>query len=238
METVMVTGASRGLGLELVRQSLENDRRVVAASRRSSAELDLLRSAHAERIIPLTLDPGDAESIVAARRSLEGMVDAIHVLINNAGIYSKHSAYWNPDATLFDTVTQDELVDVFRINAAGPMLVTQHFLNLLRASRRGRILNLTSRLGSVSVRTSGGDYAYSASKAALNIMTRSLAAELAPEGIVAIVITPGWVRTEMGGRGAKLTPEESARGILDVAARLTPKDAGRFVDYQGKDQPW
>lgn len=238
METVMVTGASRGLGLEFVRQSLAHDRRVIAASRRSSPELDMLRSAHADRLVPLTLDPGDVESIVAARRSLEGRVDAIHVLINNAGIYSKHSTYWNPDATLFDTVTQDELVDVFRINAAGPMLVTQHFLNLLRASRRGRILNLTSRLGSVSVRRSGGDYAYSASKAALNIMTRSLAAELAPEGIVAIVITPGWVRTEMGGRGAKLTPEESVRGILDVAARLTPKDAGRFVDYQGKDQPW
>jgi NAD(P)-dependent dehydrogenase (short-subunit alcohol dehydrogenase family) len=118
------------------------------------------------------------------------------------------------------------------------MLVIQHFLNLLRHSRRGRILNLSSLLGSVSVRTSPGDYAYSASKAALNIMTRALAAELAPDGIVAIVITPGWVRTEMGGRAAPLTPRESAEGILDVAGRLTPRDAGRFIDYQGEEQPW
>ena len=238
VETVMVTGASRGLGLELVRQCLERGRRVIAASRRSSPELDGLGARHPDWFIPLELDPGSEQSIVRARQSLEGRVDALHLLINNAGIYSKWSANWNADATLFDTVTGDELLDVYRINTVGPMLVTQHFLNLLRHSRRGRILNLTSLLGSVSVRTSPGDYAYAGSKAALNIMTRALAAELLPDGIIAIVITPGWVRTEMGGRAAPLTVRESAEGILEVAGRLTPRDAGRFVDYQGEEQPW
>jgi|SRR5687768_7425073 len=238
VETVMVTGASRGIGLELVRQSLERGRRVIAASRQSSPELDEVGAAHTDHFVPLRMDPGNEDSIIDARNSLDGHVDVLHLLINNAGIYSKWSANWNAEATQFDTVTRDELMDVYRINAVGPMLVIQHFLNLLRHSRRGRILNLSSLLGSVSVRTSPGDYAYSASKAALNIMTRALAAELAPDGIVAIAITPGWVRTEMGGHAAPLTPRESARGILDVAGRLTPRDAGRFVDYQGKEQPW
>ena len=238
VETVMVTGSSRGIGLELVRQSLERGRRVIAASRASSPELDAVGAAHRDRFILVRMDPGDEESIISARKSLEGRVDVLHLLINNAGVYSKWSENWNADATLFDTVTRDELMDVYRINAVGPMLVIQHFLNLLRHSRRGRILNLSSLLGSVSVRTSPGDYAYSASKAALNIMTRALAAELTPDGIVAIVITPGWVRTEMGGRAAPLTPRESAEGILDVAGRLTPRDAGRFIDYQGEEQPW
>jgi NAD(P)-dependent dehydrogenase (short-subunit alcohol dehydrogenase family) len=126
---------------------------------------------------------------------------------------------------------------VYRITAGGPVLVVRHYLDLLAAGR-ARVLNLSSLVGSVSHKTGPGDYAYAGSKAALNIMTRTLAAELAPKGIIPIAITPGWVRTEMGGARASLTPEESVRGMLQVAARLTPRDAGHFVDYQGETQPW
>jgi NAD(P)-dependent dehydrogenase (short-subunit alcohol dehydrogenase family) len=238
METVLVTGASAGIGLEIARQVVARGDRVVAASRQGSPALRRLATGSPDQVIELGLDPGSQESVIAARAALDGQVDAIDILINNAGVYSRWSRHWDPDATLFDTVTQEELLDVFRINAAGPMLVIEHFLNLLRAAVAGRILNVSSRVGSVSAKTSGGDYAYAASKAALNIMTRALAAELAPEGITAVAITPGWVRTEMGGRTATLSPEESVRGILAVAAKLTPKDAGRFVDYLGEDQPW
>ena len=234
----MVTGASGGIGLEIVRQAAGRGDRVIAASRQGSPALRKVAGAHPDRVLELTLDPGSQESVIAARAKLDRRVEAIDILINNAGVYSRWSRHWDPDATLFDTVTQEELVDTFRINAAGPMLVIEHFLNLVRASRRGRILNVSSLVGSVSRKTSGGDYAYAASKAALNIMTRALAAELAPEGITAIAITPGWVRTEMGGSEAALSPAESVRGILSVAARLTPKDAGRFLDYQGEEQPW
>ncbi len=234
----MVTGASAGIGLEIVRQAAARGDRVIAASRQGSPALRKLAGAHPDRVLELTLDPGSQESVIAARADLDGRVEAIDILINNAGVYSRWSRHWDPDATLFDTVTQEELVDTFRINAAGPMLVIEHFLNLVRASRRGRILNLSSLVGSVSQKTSGGDYAYAASKAALNIMTRALAAELAPEGITVIALTPGWGRTEMGGSEATLSPAESVRGILSVAARLTPKDAGRFLDYQGEEQPW
>ena len=238
METVMVTGASRGIGLELARQALARGDRVVATTRQPAPGVDALAAQHGERLVQLTLDVGSVESIIDAHAALEGVVDRIDILVNSAGAYSHQSEHWDPDATLFDTVTQEELLEVFRINAAGPMLVTQHFLNLVRASVRGRIVNLTSLVGSVSSKTGGGDYAYAASKAALNIMTRALAAELVPEGIVALVMTPGWVRTRMGGPTATLSPEESVRGLLRTIGRLTTRDAGTFIDYQGKQQPW
>jgi NAD(P)-dependent dehydrogenase (short-subunit alcohol dehydrogenase family) len=238
VETVMVTGASAGIGLEIARQVVARGDRVVAASRQGSPALRRLAAKSPDQVVELTLDPGNQDSVIAARAAIEGRVAAIDILINNAGVYSRWSRHWDPDATLFDTVTQEELLEAFRINAAGPMLVIEHFLNLVRAARAGRILNVSSLVGSVSSKTSGGDYAYAASKAALNIMTRALAAELRPEEIAVVAITPGWVRTEMGGSAASLSPEESVRGMLAVAAKLTPKDGGRFLDYRGEDQPW
>ena len=98
--------------------------RVIAASRQGSEALRALASVHRDRLLTLELDPGSEESIVRARRQLGDRVEALDLLFNNAGVYSKWSLHWDPDATVFDTVTQDELVDVFRINAAGPMIVT------------------------------------------------------------------------------------------------------------------
>jgi len=235
--TTLVTDASTGIELELVRQCVARGDRVVAATRRPSDALSALAGRHADRILIITLDVGDEQSIIASRRALDGRVDAIALFVNNAGLYSHQSRHWDPAATPLSTVTSAELLDVFRINAAGPILMVRHYLDLLEAGH-ARVLNLSSLVGSVSHKTGPGDYAYAASKAALNIMTRTLAAELAPRGIIPIAITPGWVRTEMGGSRASLTPEESVSGMLEVAARLTPRDAGRFVDYQGETQPW
>ncbi len=235
--TALITGAGRGLGLEFVRQCLARGDRVVAATRHRSDALAELADAAGDRLLQLTLDVGDEAAIIGARRELEGRVPSLELLINNAGMYSHQSRHWDPDATHLNTVTQSELMDVFRVNAAGPVVMVRHFRDLLERGC-GRILNISSRIGAVSEKTGGGDYAYAASKAALNIMTRALAAELAPAGIVAIAITPGWVRTEMGGARAALAPEESVRGMLAVAAGLRAGDTGRFVDYQGEPQPW
>ena len=236
MRTTMVTGASRGIGLELVRQSLERGDRVVAVTRSAAPPLDALVRAHGDRLVHVIADLGDEAAIIRSRAEVAGRVDGIDLLVNNAGLYSTRVRSWNPDATRLDTVTQQELVEIFRVNAAGPIVLVRHYLDLLR--RGSRILNISSLSGSVGAKTSAGDYAYSASKAALNIMTRALAAELAPRGIIVIAITPAWVRTEMGGADASLGPEESVRGMLAVADRLTAADAGRFVDYAGEDQPW
>ena len=237
LTTTLVTGASAGIGLEFVRQCSARGDRVVAATRRPSDALTAVAAGHPDRILVTTLDVGDEQSIMESRRALDGRVDALTLLVNNAGLYSHQSRHWDPAATPLATVTSAELLDVFRINAAGPILMVRHYLDLLEAGH-ARVLNLSSLVGLVSHKTGPGDYAYAASKAALNIMTRALAAELAPKGIIPIAITPGWVRTEMGGARASLTAAESVRGMLEVAAHLTPRDAGRFVDYQGEPQPW
>jgi len=237
MPATLITGASAGLGLEFVRQCLDRGDQVIAATRHGSAELAALGERFGPRLIELPLDAGDEASIISSRRQVADRVGAIALLVNNAGLYSHQSRSWNPAATPLSTVSSAELLDVFRVNAAGPILMVRHYLELLVAGR-ARILNLSSLVGSVSHKTGPGDYAYAASKAALNIMTRALAAELAPQGVIPIAITPGWVRTAMGGAGATLTPAESVRGMLEVAAGLSARDAGRFVDYQGEPQPW
>ena len=234
--TAMVTGASRGLGLELARQLLERGDTVVATTRSPAPRLAELGAAHGSRFVHVVADLADEDSIARSRGDVAARVDGLDLLVNNAGMYSTRVQSWSPEATRLETVTQAELMEVFRVNAAGPIVLVRHYLDLLRPG--ARVLNVSSLSGSVGAKTSAGDYAYSASKAALNIMTRALAAELAPRKIVVVAITPGWVRTEMGGAHAALAPEVSVRGMLDVAASLTAADAGRFLDYQGEDQPW
>jgi len=237
MDTVFITGASRGIGRELVRQCVARGDRVVATAR-SPESLASLRKEFGRGITALRCDVRDDASIEACRAELAGTTGAIDLLVNAAGIYSLLSDHWDASATGFSTLSRDELATVFDVNATGAMLVIKAMLDLLRGAARPRVLNLSSLMGSVSVRTSGGDYAYAASKAALNIMTRSFAAEYRAAGIVAVAITPGWVRTDMGGARAALSPEESVRGLLTIADRLTLADSGSFINYEGVPQPW
>lgn len=237
MGVVFVTGASRGIGHEVVRQCAARGDRVAAAAR-SERSLEALAREFGDAVVPLHCDVSDDASILEARRQIEQHTDRIDLLVNSAGLYSLHADHWDPLATSFDTLSRAELNTVFDVNASGAMLVIKAMLPLLRRSDRPRILNLTSLMGSVSARTSPGDYAYAASKAALNIMTRSFAAEFHAEGIIAVAITPGWVRTDMGGAGAALSPEESVRGLLATADQLTLAQSGTFIDYAGVTQPW
>jgi NAD(P)-dependent dehydrogenase (short-subunit alcohol dehydrogenase family) len=237
VETIFITGASRGIGRELVRQCVARGDRVIATARREEA-VEELRKEFGPQVLALRCDVSDDASIADARRRLDGSVSSLDLLFNCAGLYSLHSDHWDPAATRFDTVSRRELETVFDVNAAGPMLVLKALLDLLHRSARPRVLNLSSLLGSVGARDSAGDYAYAASKAALNIMTRAVAAEFRDDRLIAVAITPGWVHTEMGGASAALSPEESVRGLLAVADRLTIRDSGTFMDYEGVPQPW
>lgn len=131
-----------------------------------------------------------------------------------------------------------DLEEALRVNAVGPTAVTQAVLSNLRAGRRRIIVNLSSGLGSISGNESGGWIAYRVSKAASNQLTRTMAAELKNEGFICIAMSPGWVKTDMGGPGASLSPEDSVAAMLEVMDRLTPSDTGRFLDHRGKEIPW
>lgn len=223
-QTVLVTGANRGLGLEFVRQLQARGDAVLATARdpRSATEL-ADTGARVE-----ALDVGDAASICAFARTLGDQ--AVDLLINNAGMGVGGKVFADEDF--------DEVETFFRVNSLGPMRLTQALLPNLRAGSGKTIAELTSKMGSIEDNTSGGAYGYRASKAALNMLNKSMAIDLRREGFTCVVLHPGWVATDMGGSAAPLSADESVRGMLGVIDRLKPSDSGRFFDYSGAEVPW
>lgn len=235
MQRILITGANRGLGLELTRQYLERGDQVLAASRQPDAarELQALRRQYPERLILLTLDVTDDASIAAAAQAAAQAVDGLDVLVNNAGVYQPGG-----QAQALSQLSAVAAVETFRINAVGPLLVSQALLPLLRASGKARIVSISSGLGSLTWKASGDPYHYSASKAALNMYMRSLAAEVGHQGILSVVVDPGWMRTGMGGDHATQEPADSARGIIRLAEQLHAEENGSFVTWQNQPVPW
>ena len=200
--TWLVTGANRGLGLEFARQLAGRGDRVIATARRPGDARDLARL----DVRVETLDVSDASSITTLARSLDGV--PIDVLVLNAAI-------GGPDGGIA-TLRMEDVARAFAVNSIGPLAVTQALLPNLRAGRRRCIAGLSSGLGSISRNTDGGWYAYRASKTALNQLVRTLAEELGREDFICVVVCPGWVRTDMGGPEAPITPEESVSALLRV----------------------
>ncbi len=233
MERVLITGANRGIGLELVRQYSEREAtRVFAATRQpeTAAELQALAQSRPDRVTVVQLEVTDEASIAAAVQAVQQQVAGLEVLINNAAI--------NPDEGTSDLSALDaeQIMQVLRVNVLAPVLVASGFAGLLKAGERPRLINISSGAGSLTRRTSGGSYAYSTSKAGVNMMTRNLAADLKP--VICIALDPGWVRTDMGGPNAHLAPHESIQGILQVVDQLTAEDNGSYRNYNGETLPW
>ena len=221
---VLITGANRGLGHEFARQFKAAGATVIGTARRPHEADDLkMLGVRVEQ-----LDVTDAESVARLGESIgEGAID---ILINNAGIGGR--------ALSIEKLDIDDMEDFFQVNCLGPMRVTQALLPALRRGQRKLIVNITSRLGSIELNTRGGYYGYRESKAALNMFNRTLARELAPDGFTCIVMSPGWVRTRLGGPGARLSPEQSIAGMMGVIKGLTTEDSGKFLDYRGRAVPW
>jgi NAD(P)-dependent dehydrogenase (short-subunit alcohol dehydrogenase family) len=236
-----VTGASRGLGLEFVRQLGARGDRVFAACRRpaSATALGKLAAADPARIEVVELDVADEGSIARCARAVEGAVPALDLLVNAAGVYSARGSA-DPDRAgeRLGRLLMDPALDVLRTNAVGALLVTQALFSLLRAARGARVVSLSSGYGSVSANTGSFPYYYAASKAALNMFMRSLAGDAAPAGVTVVLLDPGWVRTDMGGPHAPITAERSVADMLGVIERLGPADNGRFLDRHGAPKPW
>ena len=223
-QTVLITGANRGIGLEYARQFSARGYTVIGTARDLADAKEL--SAVARRVEQL--DVTDAASVAALARRLDGV--AIDILVNNAGVFDRR------DSTV-DKVDFAVMENTFAVNTLGPLRVVQALLPNLRQGKRKTIVNMSSQLGSIG-NSSGGWYAYRASKAALNQVNKSLAVELGPNGFICVVLHPGWVRTDMGGSGATYSPEESVSGLIAVIEKLQPADNGRFYDFKGNAIPW
>lgn len=217
MPTVLVTGANRGLGLEFVRQYRADGWEVIATARQSSPELDGL-GVRVER-----LDMGDQDALA---RFSPG-VDRLDLLIANAGTYGPRDAESADEAR--------EWLDTFMVNTVAPYLLAKAVLPQVRAAG-GKLIAVSTRMGSIADNSSGGFLAYRSSKTALNMAWRTLA--LAERDLTSVVLHPGWVQTRMGGTNAPVTPEESIGGMRRVIEGLSPKDSGEFFDHQGQRVPW
>ena len=239
MKNILITGANRGLGLELTRQYLERGDTVFAAARQPDSATDLhqLQSQYATQLHFVQLDVTDEASIEAARQTVTGLTSQLDVLVNNAGIFPGAGPE-DPAKQHLGGLTAANAITFLKVNAVGPLLVAQAFLELLKAANKARIVSLSSGQGSLTWKASSEPYHYSASKAALNMYMRALAAEVGIYGVISILVDPGWVQTGMGGSTAALPPAESARGIIRLAEQLHAEENGSFVTWQGQPVPW
>jgi NAD(P)-dependent dehydrogenase (short-subunit alcohol dehydrogenase family) len=235
---ILITGANRGLGLEFTRQYLARGARVFAACRKPAAApaLQALQARYPQHLSIIGLDVADADAIRTAHDAVHTQTDSLDLLINNAAVYSSHGGD-EPSEHLGNLSFEDALT-VLRVNAIAPLMVAQQYLDLLQAGHDAKIVNISSGFGSVSANTSGFPYYYSASKAALNMFMRSLAADAKRWGITTVLLDPGWVRTDMGGPHAPMTAKQSVRGMIPVIDTLTPRQNGRFLTWRGGKQVW
>jgi NAD(P)-dependent dehydrogenase (short-subunit alcohol dehydrogenase family) len=240
MRRVVVTGANRGLGLEFARQLVAAGDEVVATTRspKVADDLNKLASTSDGRCTVVRLDVADPADVAAAARQIGERFEALDLLVNNAGIWSAPGEAERVSAGALAELRPEPVLEVLRVNAVAPILVTQALAPLLAAAGKAVVVNLSSGLGSLARATGRGNVAYGMSKAALNMLTRHLAAELAGQGTVVVSMSPGWVATDMGGASAPLEPPESVRGMLNVVDALTPARSGSFPDHTGATLPW
>ncbi len=240
MPSVLITGANRGLGLAFARSFAADGWRVhaccrdpdgaedLAALNADMASADMAGAGTAGAVTLHRLDVTDGPRIAGLSREMAD--EAIDVLVNNAGVMGPRTGFGETD--------YDGWLPVFETNTLAPMRMAEAFVEQVAKSGRKLIVNISSMMGSLGENAGGGAIIYRSSKAALNMVSKSLSVELAPRGITVIVFHPGWVRTDMGGPNAAVTPGESVEGMRAVIERVTPNDSGRFFNFDGREIQW
>lgn len=229
MPTILITGANRGLGLEFAKQYAEAGYRVLATARTPAKATELTALANAQRAVQVhSLDTTDPQSVAALARELKG--EPIDILLNNAGVMG-------PEGQRLGNLDPVGMLETYKVNTVGPLLLVDALLPNVEKSQRKLVAAITSGMGSIAD-SGGGSYAYRASKAALNMTFHNLALDLKGRGVIAVVINPGWVQTDMGGKSAPVKVEDSIRAMRKVFDGLTAADSGKFLDYKGGTWPW
>lgn len=231
---ILITGASRGIGLALAITFAKAEWTVFAGARHPRTPVLWNAGQEFPDLHPIELDVTDDHSVQRAFMSVSAGIDTLDVVVNNAAIFpgDGHERLLELDLNWF--------AEAVEVNVTGVARVTRTFLPLLRRAERPRVANISSGAGSISSKDDYDYYAYSVSKAGLNMLTRAMSAEFSPEGIAVTAISPGWVRTDMGGAEAPLSPEQSARSLYATISRLTLADTGRFYGRDGAsdDYAW
>jgi NAD(P)-dependent dehydrogenase (short-subunit alcohol dehydrogenase family) len=231
MPTALITGANRGLGLEFARQYTADGWTVIAACRRpdDATALKQLERDSKGALRVLGIDVADGASVERAARASTSA--AIDVLINSAGVMGG-------SGQSLGALDYDAWLEVLKVNLLGPARMCEAFLERVAASEQRLIVTITSGMGSLTDNTSGGSIAYRTSKAAVNMLMRSAAIDLKSRGITCVVINPGWVKTDMGGPNARLSPEASIAAMRRLIGNLALKDSGKFFNHDGREYPW
>ncbi|XP_059061737.1 C-signal [Achroia grisella] len=244
MQSVLITGANRGLGLGMVKYLLKQNKaeKIFATCRSSSEELKTL-SQENKHLHILQLDVTNTAKFEEVASQISQVVGArgLNVLINNAAVATKF--------TKINLVKPEQLLENYAVNTVAPIILTKTLLPLLRqaseansdkpvGTQRAAVINLTSVLGSIAQNDQGGYYPYRCSKAALNMATKSMSLDLQKDQILVASVHPGWVRTDMGGSKAPLDVTTSINGLFDTIFKLREKDSGKFYQYDGTELPW
>jgi NAD(P)-dependent dehydrogenase (short-subunit alcohol dehydrogenase family) len=224
MSTILITGANRGIGLELARQYAAAGWDVIATARdpKDAAELKKLK------VRVEALEVTDQKQVKALAKKLKD-VD-IDVLLNNAGMLTGYEAFGKTDTKSW--------LQTLHVNTVAPLQIAEAFLEHVARSEQKKIVSITSGMGSIGRGPEGGAYAYRSSKAGLNMVMATAANDLKSRKVIVAVISPGWVKTDMGGANAAITPETSAAGIRKVIAGLKLKTSGHYFNYSGEEIPW
>ncbi|MFW9905082.1 MAG: SDR family oxidoreductase [Candidatus Thorarchaeota archaeon] len=233
---VLITGANRGIGLEFVKQLLFRGEEVIATCRKpeDAVQLHKLREQFEETLTICKLDTSSQNSINNAFDNIKQKITSLDLLINNAGISSGDNNRYHAFSNLY----AEEISKAFHVNTIGPVLTIQKFFPLLKKAKNPKIANISSKMGSISLKGGSSTYSYDASKAALNMFSKSLAYYLKSERILVLILHPGWVKTDMGTQRASIKPELSVRGMIKVIDMASLSDTGKFFDWEGNEVPW
>jgi len=228
--TILITGANRGIGLELSEQFAEDGWQVLACCRNPADARQL--QALSERGLAIELHALDVTNYAQMATLADQLANQpIDILLSNAGIYGSKG-------TGFGEVDAEEWRQVLEVNTIAPLMLAQAFVEQVAASQQKLVAVISSKVGSIADNSSGGSYIYRSSKTAVNQVVKSLSIDLAGRDISVISLHPGWVQTEMGGPNAEIGTDESVSGLKNILQSAGLAQSGQFIEFNGNSIPW